>query len=479
MGFPYYDHFMRKLLSAVCLLAVLSTIGFSETRIPKGEIADHIQSSYDPNQTHCIYLPSNYTPEKKWPILFCYDPRGKGHVPAELFREGAERLGWIIVSSNHSRSDDPHYSNLPVLNAMWNDAHRWFPVDEWRIYATGFSGGARLAWGMGYIYPKSTAGVIGVGAGMHNEKPPSKDTTFVWYGMCGKLDFNFLEINRLDEQLHELGVPSRTDFYEGPHNWPPDGTYASRAMDWMELQAMKRDRRPKDGAWLQKQFDSRMDEAKKLEATNVFEGYSKYKQIQEDFDGLLDITELSKKVTDLSKSPVVKKAIEDRKKLEDNEQKLTDKYLKLLAQFRNGSDAIPYHTLKSDLDVAKLQKEIQQKDDTPEGLMDKRLFENIYVQLSFYIPQYLLDEKNDSDRTLVSLQVAADMHNDDAFVWFNMAIAYAKKGDKKKAIENLQMAFDRGMKDRKWIDQEKSFEVLKSEEGFQQLVSKMTSTQKS
>jgi dienelactone hydrolase len=470
---------MRKLLLAICLLAILPAFASSETRIAKGEIADHVQSAYDPNQTHCIYVPSNYSPDKKWPILFCYDPRGKGQVPVELFREGAERLGWIIFSSNHSRSDDPHYSNLPVLNAMWNDAHRWFSLDERRIYATGFSGGARLAWGMGYIYPKSTAGVIGVGAGIHNERPPSKDTPFVWYGMCGKLDFNYLEIRKLDDQLHTLGVPSRTDFYEGPHNWPPDGSYASRAMDWMELQAMKRDRRPRDPAWLQKQFESRMEEAKKAETSNVFEGYLKYKELQEDFNGLLDITDLSKKITDLSNSPAVKKAVEERKKREDNEEKLSDKYLKTLAQFRNGPELVPYHTLRGDLEVTKLQKEVQQKDDTPEGLMYKRLIENIYVQLSFYIPQYLLDEKNDSDRTLVSLQVAGDIHNEDPFVWFNMAVAYAKKDDKKKAIENLQIAFDKGMKNRKWIDQEKSFDALRNEEQFQQLVSKMTSTQKS
>jgi hypothetical protein len=71
------------------------------------------------------------------------------------------------------------------------------------------------------------------------------------------------------------------------------------------------------------------------------------------------------------------------------------------------------------------------------------------------------------------------MHDEDAFVWYSMAIAYSKKGDKKKAIEDLQMAFDRGMKDRKYLDQEKSFDSLRNEDAFQQLIAKMTSSQKS
>ena len=467
---------MRRHLLPFLILALLASQTFAQTRIPKGEIADHVQSAFDPNQTHSIYVPGSYTPEKKWPILFCYDARGRGRIPAELFREGAERLGWIIFSSNHSRSDDPHFSNIEVLNAMWNDAHKWFSLDERRIYATGFSGGARLAWGMGYIYPKSTAGVIGVGAGIHEDRPPSRDTTFVWYGMSGKMDFNYLEIRKLDDQLHSLGVPSRTDFYEGPHNWPPNGSYCSRAMDWMELQAMKRDRRPKDAAWLQQQFDSRMEEAKTTEASNVFDGFLSYNGMLEDFAGLMDTGAITKKVSELSNSDVVKKALEERKKREEYEQKQLDKYLKVLAQLRNAPEIPSYQSLKGDLEISKLQKEVKEKEG--ESLMYGRLLETISVQLAFYIPQYLL-EKKENDRAIVSLQLAADIHGDDPGVWFNMAIAEAQKGDKKKAIKNLQMSVDHGLKDRKWIDEERSFDVLKNEEQFQAILAKLPSSQKS
>jgi dienelactone hydrolase len=463
---------MKRLIFFALVFAALSSLSYAQNRIPKGEIADHIQSAYDPNQTHCIYVPGNYTPEKKWPILFCYDARSRGKIPAELFREGAERLGWIIFSSNHSRSDDPNFSNLNVLNAMWSDAHKWFSLDEQRIYATGFSGGARLAWGMGYVYPKSTAGVIGVGGGIHAERPPSKDTTFVWYGMSGKLDFNYLEIRNLDEQLHSLGIPSRTEFFEGPHNWPPNSEYCSHAMDWMELQAMKSGRKAKDAAWIQQQYNSRLDTAKKLEASNVFEAYLKYVELQEDFSNLLDISDVTKKVVELSDSESVKKGLEERKKREDYESKHLEKYLKPLAGLRNGPEIPKISNLRSDLELSKLQKELEEKGNSPEGQMYSRLLESISIQLAFYLPQYFL-EKKDSDRAIESLTLAAEIHNDDPFVWYNMALAHVQKGDKKKAIENLRMSVEHGLKNRKWIDDEKSFDVLKTDPQFQQVLAKI------
>ena len=54
-----------------------------------------------------------------------------------------------------------------------------------------------------------------------------------------------------------------------------------------------------------------------------------------------------------------------------------------------------------------------------------------------------------------------------------MAIAQIQKGNKKKAIESLQMSVDRGLKNRNWIDEEKSFDSLKSDQQFQRLLAKI------
>ena len=59
-----------------------------------GVIVDPVASSADPDVTYALYLPADFTPEGRWPVLLIMDPRGRALVPLELFRPAAERLGW-------------------------------------------------------------------------------------------------------------------------------------------------------------------------------------------------------------------------------------------------------------------------------------------------------------------------------------------------------------------------------------------------
>jgi predicted esterase len=461
----------QKLLAA--LLIFISATAFAEQKIPKGEIAESVKSAYAAGQTHAVYVPSQYTADKKWPVLLCFDARGRGKIAVELFREAAERLGWIIISSNHSRSDGDGAQNLEVLKAMWSDSHRWFSVDERRFYATGFSGGARLAWGTGSIFPDSIAGVIGVGAGMHEERPPSKSTTFVWYGITGDKDFNYLEVSRLDRQLASLQIPRRVSHFDGLHDWPPK-EYCSRALDWMELQAMKQNKRAKDDAWIRQLYDSRRKETEQLERSNqTLEAYRKYTHLQEDFEGLVDLGEIPAKAAQLATSEAVTNELKEQKKREEKEDKLQKAFLQTLDAFSVSSEIPSARKLKSDLNIARFQKEIKQKGEkSQEGLLLQRVLEGIYAQTSFYLPQFLFQRKS-FDRALVSLTVASEIHPESPWIWYRLALAHVQDGDKEKTLENLQLAIDRGMTNRKWVDDERAFDSIRTDPAFQQLLTKI------
>src|SRR5688572_7777761 len=107
---------MRRLLIAILILLMAPVALAEEQKIAKGKLTDPVRSTYDPKQTHALYVPSHYAPDKKWPLLLCFDARAQGKIPVELFREGAERLGWIIVSSNHTSSDgESGAQNLQAL----------------------------------------------------------------------------------------------------------------------------------------------------------------------------------------------------------------------------------------------------------------------------------------------------------------------------------------------------------------------------
>ena len=132
-------------LSMVVLLAhsVAHEITQSEA-IPRGQIVERVEALSDSSQSYALYLPSNYTPNRKWPVLYAFDPAARGRVPVERFKEAAEKYGWIVLGSNNSRNG-PWNVVVNAWNAMLTDTHQRFAIDDERSYATGFSGGARAA----------------------------------------------------------------------------------------------------------------------------------------------------------------------------------------------------------------------------------------------------------------------------------------------------------------------------------------------
>jgi hypothetical protein len=68
-----------------------------------GQIGDVVCIS-DAAQSYALYLPSAYGAAKRWPIIYFFDPGGRGRRPLELYKEVAETYGFILAGSNNSRN---------------------------------------------------------------------------------------------------------------------------------------------------------------------------------------------------------------------------------------------------------------------------------------------------------------------------------------------------------------------------------------
>src|SRR5947209_1939624 len=55
--------------------------------LPKGQVIERVVCRTDARQSYALYIPSGYTPARKWPILYAFDPLARGRVPVELFRD--------------------------------------------------------------------------------------------------------------------------------------------------------------------------------------------------------------------------------------------------------------------------------------------------------------------------------------------------------------------------------------------------------
>src|ERR1041384_3042491 len=299
-----------RLSVIVVLLAHSTALAITQRNpIPTGQIVERIEALNDSSQSYALYLPSNYTANRKWPVLYALDPGARGNVPVERFKEAAEKYGWIVLGSNTSRNG-PWNVTVKAWNAILTDAHQRFAIDDERSYATGFSGGARAAVRIAAAC-KCLAGVIANGAGFPSDLAPSPQMHFVFFGAAGVDDFYYAELKSLDEPLMKAGIIHRVQTFDGRHEWPPISV-ATAAIQWMQLQGTKPGKRPRDEGFINATWELLLNQTRTLEQANQYvEAYELYLDLATSFKGLRDVADIETKVNQLRNSSELKAAIRE------------------------------------------------------------------------------------------------------------------------------------------------------------------------
>lgn len=294
------------------LLGVVALVARAED-FPRGQIIDNVKCAADPSQSYALYLPSNYSPDRTWNVIFGFDPRARGRAPVERFEAAAEMYGYVVAGSNNSRNGSWEAS-VAATQAMSADVGQRFAVDAKRMYTAGLSGGARVAMqvalGAGQI-----AGVIASSAGFPDSKT-RKSVPFAVFGTAGTEDFNYLEMRRLDRTL---ATPHRVVIFEGGHTWL-SSDLAREAIEWMEIEAMKSGRRPRDEALLGKIFTSRVAQA--TAPTNDKDACLALEALIADFEGLKDVSAYAARAAELRRQKSVKEALKKDRAADEREERL-------------------------------------------------------------------------------------------------------------------------------------------------------------
>ena len=285
----------------------------------RGTLVEHVSCPSDPTQTYTLYLPSSYQPSRSWPLLLVFDPGGRAVRAAEVFRDAAERFGWIIAASENSRNG-PWEPTLRAVNAMWPALLGGYSVDERRVYAAGHSGGATVAW----MLARQTGQIAGViVSGQPNpESNDSKGKPFAWFGMAGHVDFNLMEVKKIDQDLARTSNPHRVEFFDGGHQWPPPDLVA-RAFAWMEIVAMKDGRRSRDQDLARTLLGEDMTRAGELEQRGLLtEAWRSYGAIASSYAGVIDASEMERRRHNLEAGDRFKTAqkIEERADRRERDQ---------------------------------------------------------------------------------------------------------------------------------------------------------------
>lgn len=459
---------MRPLLAAALFLLAAEPQAPAPPDLPHGRIVDRIACAGAPGQTYALYLPAGYTADRAWPILYVMDPRSRGTKAAETFRAGAEKYGFILASSDNTLSDGPMEPNIQAMRAMWADTHSRLRIDERRTYAAGFSGTVRSAIVLARSAPGTLAGIVAAGAGFPFDTPPRKGDPFVFFGTIGDKDFNYYEVTDLEPRLQEAGIAHHVEIFDGVHQWPPE-ELAARALGWLDLQAMKSGARAKDPGLVEAQWTDALSRARAAEsAGDLFQAHRLYAAAAADFAGLRDIAEASKKTAELAANPALQKDWKERAARIQRDKEL----LATAPGILGSADPATVFQVVSALKIRELRERSKNGKDADDRLSAQRVLNTIAVQTGFYLPT-MYNERRQYDRSVFVLSIAAEVSPDDPSVWYNRAAAYARKGDRKRALADLRQAVDKGWKDLATLQKESAFAALRQDPEYQQITAKL------
>jgi poly(3-hydroxybutyrate) depolymerase len=268
-------------------------------QLQAGTIIDRVTCISDSSHSYALYVPSHYTPSHTWPVIFAFDPGARGRTPVERYQAAAERYGYIVAGSNNSRNGSTDFPK--ILAMMVDDVAARLAVDPRRVYLAGMSGGARTALGVA-LASKDIAGVVASSAGY----PDSRVRTtlpFPLFATAGTEDFNHLEMRKLDRALTS---PHRLVIFTGGHVWL-SSDLAMQAVEWLELQAMKRGLEPQDNDEIDRLLAARIASARS--GGRDVETFRALQAIADDFQGLRDVTEIARRAAELGRDRAVRAAL--------------------------------------------------------------------------------------------------------------------------------------------------------------------------
>ncbi len=409
----------------------------------KGSVLAPLVARRDSNFRYAAYIPRGYTGTAPVPLLLVLDPRGNARRSIELMVPAAERLGWVVMSSYDTRSDEENAPNQRAVNLMLDDAFSAFRVDTSRIYLAGFSGTARDTWVFAYGAGGHVAGIISAGASMpgdsawrrqHGGKPP-----FDVAMAAGDSGFNYDEVLNTTDTLRALGAPIRTDLFRGGHRWPPEPVLA-QAMGWLEARAMARKLRPMDSLLVDSVFSvdsthavATADSGRTGEAANQWAG------IIAAWAGLHDLSGARAELASLDGSPAVQRWRAELDSLHKSTPGVQRAMGATLLAVRKHPGVPDLRKLAGDLRIVQFQQWATDRQDSVRAMWAERRLAELYVQASFYEPEAYIAVK-DQSRALAMLTIAEMIHPRSPTVCRERARAYALSGDAGSTLDELRCA---------------------------------------
>jgi hypothetical protein len=323
------------------------------------------------------------------------------------------------------------------------------------------------------VKEKKISGVIGCGAGLPNDRNylPSGNSDFLYYGLAGTRDMNYLEMHDLPGFFsNQTRVRSYLRTFSGGHQWP-GSDLITEAVEWFVLQTMNRKIVPADQTFLsyienktQNLIDSQ------LSAGNQADAIMYMRFAARDFQGTPFASRMTLLLTNSEKSAEYQKAIRKWNKMVATEQERKEKYLNYLSEIVN-SGSLPDSASSWWKNETRALIKLRDKSSLENSQMASRVLNFISILCSEQGTSYYRNRLYVQAAFLFEICTLSDSENQNNY--YNLARSLAGSGKSKESVDALSAARNHGFNSRITVESDPAFGKIRDDTRYKALILKM------
>ncbi len=246
----------------VLTLGVAFSVTAQNLALKKGTVIDAIPVNDTIPESYALYIPKSFDTSKLWPVVFVFDMKGRGRQSLNMFREAAEKQGYILASSNNVQDSLSITENILITGRLFSNVVDLFPINGNRIYTAGYASGGRFA-SMVPTFIKKVEGVISIGSPVVNMELLTSRNPFHFIGLVGTGDFSYPEMLYIEKELNKKRFPNQLLVYEAGAEWPPT-SYLEKALEIATLASMAKKHTATDSTLINVSYSKNLNEVNRL-----------------------------------------------------------------------------------------------------------------------------------------------------------------------------------------------------------------------
>jgi tetratricopeptide (TPR) repeat protein len=332
-----------------------------------------------------------------------------------------------------------------AVTALVQDTAARFSIDSRRVYATGFSGGARVAANIAMSCRGCIAGVFAQGAGLPAGARDAAPLDAAWFAAAGERDMNYPELFQLEQELGKRGARHRLRVFAGGHEWAPPAVW-SEAVEWFELLAMRDGSRPRDAALVTSLFEATSARAAGFQGGGEpLDERRELGGIVRDFEGLADTAPARRRLEELDASRAYRKALDREREAIAEQARVTSglggELFELAQASGGGGHAETLQRAKRDAN--ELKGTLATAQETGRRLVYERALSQVYIQAMEAAREALRQDRTGS--ALELFEIAGTLRPEAPPPQVGRAQAQAAAGRRQEAVLALRHAVELGL----------------------------------